>query len=235
MKTEEITYHYEDKNYIGFVAYPDKELAPLVLIAHTWAGRDSFVEERAKELAELGYIAMAVDMYGDGKIGSSTEENQSLMTPLVENRDLLKGIINAALSHGKSLEGVDVNNVAAIGYCFGGLVVLDLARSGTELNGVVSFHGLLMGSEIAEAGVRSKILVLHGERDPMVPLNMVDEFQKEMTEANAAWQLHSYGNTYHAFTNPEANDPSLGTQFNEDSNNRSWQSMINFFDEIFFK
>ena len=112
MKTEEITYHYEDKNYIGFVAYPDKELAPLVLIAHTWAGRDSFVEERAKELAELGYIAMAVDMYGDGKIGSSTEENQSLMTPLVENRNLLKGVINAALSHGKSLEGVDVNNVA---------------------------------------------------------------------------------------------------------------------------
>ena len=233
MKTEEITYHYEDKNYIGFVAYPDKELAPLVLIAHTWAGRDSFVEERAKELAELGYIAMAVDMYGDGKIGSSTEENQSLMTPLVENRDQLKGVINAALSNGKSLKGVDVNNVAAIGYCFGGLVVLDLARSGTELNGVVSFHGLLMGSEIAEAGVRSKILVLHGERDPMVPLNMVDEFQKEMTEANADWQLHSYGNTYHAFTNPEANDPSLGTQFNEDSNNRSWQSMNSFFDEIF--
>ena len=233
MKTEEITYHYEDKNYIGFVAYPEKELAPLVLIVHTWAGRDSFVEERAKELAELGYVAMAVDMYGDGKIGSSTEENQSLMTPLVENRDLLKGIINAALSHGKSLEGVDVNNVAAIGYCFVGLVVLDLARSGTELNGVVSFHGLLMGSEIAEAGVRSKILVLHGERDPMVPLNMVDEFQKEMTEANADWQLHSYGNTYHAFTNPEANDPSLGTQFNEDSNNRSWQSMNSFFDEIF--
>ena len=233
MKTEEITYHYEDKNYIGFVAYPDKELAPLVLIAHTWAGRDSFVEERAKELAELGYIAMAVDMYGDGKIGSSTEENQSLMTPLVENRNLLKGVINAALSHGKSLEGVDVNNVAAIGYCFGGLVVLDLARSGTELNGVVSFHGLLMGSEIAEAGVRSKILVLHGERDPMVPLNMVDEFQKEMTNANADWQLHSYGNTYHAFTNPEANDPSLGTQFNKDSNNRSWQSMNNFFEEIF--
>ena len=233
MKTEEITYHYDDKNYIGFVAYPEKELAPLVLIVHTWAGRDSFVEERAKELAELGYVAMAVDMYGDGKIGSSTEENQSLMTPLVENRDLLKGIINAALSHGKSLEGVDVNNVAAIGYCFGGLVVLDLARSGTELNGVVSFHGLLMGSEIAEAGVRSKILVLHGERDPMVPLDMVDSFQKEMTDAGADWQLHSYGGTYHAFTNPDANDPNLGTQFNQYANDRSWQSMKNFFDEIF--
>jgi len=233
MHTEEITYQYEDKNYVGFVAYPEKELAPLVLIAHTWAGRDSFVEEKAKELAELGYVAMAVDMYGDGKVGSSTEENQSLMTPLVENRDHLKGVIKAALTSGKSLKGVDVNKVAAIGYCFGGLVVLDLARSGTELNGVVSFHGLLMGSEIAKDGIRSKILVLHGERDPMVPLDMVDEFQKEMTQANADWQLHSYGNTYHAFTNPEANDASLGTQFNKDSNNRSWQSMNNFFDEIF--
>tara|TARA_Y100001960_G_C14695191_1_gene838620 strand:- start:71 stop:775 length:705 start_codon:yes stop_codon:yes gene_type:complete len=233
MNTEEITYQYEDKNYIGFVAYPEKELAPLVLIAHTWAGRDSFVEEKAKELAELGYVAMAVDMYGDGKVGSSTEENQSLMTPLVENRDHLKGVIKAALTSGKSLKGVDVNKVAAIGYCFGGLVVLDLARSGTELNGVVSFHGLLMGSEIAKDGIRSKVLVLHGERDPMVPLDMVDEFQKEMTQANADWQLHSYGNTYHAFTNPEANDASLGTQFNKDSNNRSWQSMNNFFDEIF--
>ena len=233
MNTEEITYQYEDKNYIGFVAYPEKELAPLVLIAHTWAGRDSFVEAKAKELAELGYVAMAVDMYGDGKVGSSTEENQSLMTPLVENRDHLKGVIKAALTSGKSLKGVDVNKVAAIGYCFGGLVVLDLARSGTELNGVVSFHGLLMGSEIAKDGIRSKVLVLHGERDPMVPLDMVDEFQKEMTQANADWQLHSYGNTYHAFTNPEANDASLGTQFNKDSNNRSWQSMNNFFDEIF--
>ena len=233
MHTEEITYQYEDKNYVGFVAYPEKELAPLVLIAHTWAGRDSFVEEKAKELAELGYVAMAVDMYGDGKVGSSTEENQSLMTPLVENRDHLKGVIKAALTSGKSLKGVDVNKVAAIGYCFGGLVVLDLARSGAELNGVVSFHGLLMGSEIAKDGIRSKVLVLHGERDPMVPLDMVDEFQKEMTQANADWQLHSYGNTYHAFTNPEANDASLGTQFNKDSNNRSWQSMNNFFDEIF--
>ncbi len=233
MKTEEITYQYEDKDYLGFVAYPEKEIAPLVLIAHTWAGRDPFVEEKAKQLAELGYVAMAVDMYGNGKVGLTTEENQSLMTPLVENRDQLKGIINAALTNGKSLKGVDINNIAAIGYCFGGLVVLDLARSGTELNGVVSFHGLLMGSDIAETGIKSKVLVLHGERDPMVPLEMVDEFQKEMTEAKADWQLHSYGNTYHAFTNPEANDPSLGTAFNEDSNKRSWQSMKNFFDEIF--
>ena len=233
MKTEEIAYQHEDSNYIGFVAYPEKDLAPLVLIAPSWAGRDSFVENKAKELAELGYVAMAVDMYGEGRVGSSTEENQSLMTPLVENRDQLKGIINSALTCGKSLNGVDVEKVAAIGYCFGGLVVLDLARSGTDISGVVSFHGLLMSSDISTDGIQAKVLVLHGERDPMVPLSMVDDFQKEMTEAEADWQLHSYGNAYHAFTNKEANDPNLGTQYNENADKRSWQSMMNFFAEIF--
>ena len=232
MKSEVITYQYEDKDYLGYVAYPEKDLAPLVLIAHTWAGRDSFVEERANDLAGLGYVAMAVDMYGDGKVGSSTEENQSLMTPLVEDRDKLKSVINAALNEGKKLNGVDPSKVAAIGYCFGGLVVLDLARSGADVKGVVSFHGLLMDSKISEQGIKSKVLVLHGERDPMVPPVMVNEFQKEMTEAGADWQLHSYGNAYHSFTNKEANDPDLGTQYHEDADKRSWQSMMNFFSEI---
>ena len=176
---------------------------------------------------------MAIDMYGEAKVGSSTEENQSMMTPLVEDRDKLKGIVNAALEAGKQLDKVDNSKVAAIGYCFGGLVVLDLARSGSNVRGVVSFHGLLMDSEISENGIKSKILVLHGERDPMVPLAMVDEFQKEMTQAGADWQLHSYGNAYHAFTNKEANDPNLGTQYNRDADRRSWKSMMNFFEEIF--
>jgi dienelactone hydrolase len=172
-------------------------------------------------------------MYGEGKVGSDTSENESLMTPLIADRQDLKQRILAALEIGRSLAGVDPSKVAAIGYCFGGLVVLDLARSGADVNGVVSFHGLLMPSPISPQGIQSKILVLHGERDPMVPLNMVDDFQKEMTAANADWQLHSYGGTYHAFTNPDANDPSLGTQFNENSNKRSWDSMLNFFNEIF--
>ena len=233
MKSEELNYKIDEQNYRSFVAYPDGSSAPLILIVHTWAGRDKFVEEKAKKLASEGYVAMAVDMYGEGKVGSSTEENQALMTPLVENRDKLKKIINGALEEGQKLEGVDPAKVAAIGYCFGGLVVLDLARSVADINAVVSFHGLLMGSDIDETGIKSKVLVLHGERDPMVPLNMVDEFQKEMTAASADWQLHSYGNAYHAFTSPDANDPDLGTQYNKEADTRSWQSMHNFFSEIF--
>lgn len=233
MKTQEVNYKFGDQEYRAFVANPEKESAPLVLVVHTWAGRDDFVEKKAIELAEEGYVAMAVDMYGDAKVGTSTEENQSLMTPLIEDRDKLKAIINSAVEAGKKIDGVDSSKVAAIGYCFGGLVVLDLARSGTDISGVVSFHGLLMSSDISTDGIQAKVLVLHGERDPMVPLSMVDDFQKEMTEAEADWQLHSYGNAYHAFTNKEANDPNLGTQYNENADKRSWQSMMNFFAEIF--
>ena len=232
MKTETVNYQAKNIDLKGYVAYPDDDNAPLVLIAHTWAGKDEFVHKRAEDLAALGYIGFAVDMYGNGKVGADTAENESLMTPLVSDRDLLKDRIVSALNYGKSLSEVDSSRVAAIGYCFGGLVVLDLARSGEDLSGVVSFHGLLMPSDISEKGIKAKILVLHGERDPMVPLDMVDTFQKEMTEADADWQLHSYGGTYHAFTNPDANDPNLGTQFNKSANDRSWQSMKNFFAEI---
>ena len=233
MKTETVNYQAKNIDLKGYVAFPDAENAPLVLIVHTWAGKDEFVHQRAEDLAALGYVGFAVDMYGNGKVGADTAENESLMTPLVSDRDMLKDRIVSALNYGKSLPGVDSSRAAAIGYCFGGLVVLDLARSGEDLNGVVSFHGLLMPSDISEKGIKAKVLVLHGERDPMVPLDMVDTFQKEMTEADADWQLHSYGGTYHAFTNPDANDPNLGTQFNKSANDRSWQSMKNFFAEIF--
>jgi dienelactone hydrolase len=233
MKTETVNYQAKNIDLKGYVAFPDAENAPLVLIVHTWAGKDEFVHQRAEDLAALGYVGFAVDMYGNGKVGADTAENESLMTPLVSDRDMLKDRIVSALNYGKSLPGVDSSRAAAIGYCFGGLVVLDLARSGEDLSGVVSFHGLLMPSDISEKGIKAKVLVLHGERDPMVPLDMVDTFQKEMTEADADWQLHSYGGTYHAFTNPDANDPNLGTQFNKSANERSWQSMKNFFAEIF--
>ena len=233
MKTEIVNYQAKNIDLKGYVAFPDAENAPLVLIVHTWAGKDEFVHQRAEDLAALGYVGFAVDMYGNGKVGADTAENESLMTPLVSDRDMLKDRIVSALNFGKSLPGVNSSRVAAIGYCFGGLVVLDLARSGEDLSGVVSFHGLLMPSDISEKGIKAKVLVLHGERDPMVPLDMVDTFQKEMTEADADWQLHSYGGTYHAFTNPDANDPNLGTQFNKSANERSWQSMKNFFAEIF--
>ena len=233
MRIEKVNYQAENVDLEGYVAFPEVDNAPLVLVAHTWAGKDQFVHQKAEDLASLGYVGFSVDMYGNGKVGADAAENESLMTPLVSDRNKLKNRIISALNYGKNLPGVDSNRTAAIGYCFGGLVALDLARSGEELKGVVSFHGLLMPSDISKEGIKAKILVLHGERDPMVPIDMVDAFQKEMTEAGADWQLHSYGGTYHAFTNPDANDPNLGTQFNKSANERSWQSMKSFLEEIF--
>ena len=233
MRIEKVNYQAENVDLEGYVAFPEVDNAPLVLVAHTWAGKDQFVHQKAEDLASLGYVGFSVDMYGNGKVGADAAENESLMTPLVNDRDKLKNRIISALNYGKNLPGVDSDRTAAIGYCFGGLVALDLARSGEELKGVVSFHGLLMPSDISKKGIKAKVLVLHGERDPMVPLDMVDAFQKEMTEAGADWQLHSYGGTYHAFTNPDANDPNLGTQFNKSANERSWKSMKIFLEEIF--
>ena len=233
MRIEKVTYQAGNIDLEGYIAFPDIDNAPLVLVAHTWSGKDQFVHQKAEDLANLGYVGFSVDMYGNGKVGADAAENESLMTPLVSDRNKLKNRIISALNYGKNLPGVDSNRTAAIGYCFGGLVALDLARSGEELKGVVSFHGLLMPSDISKEGIKAKILVLHGERDPMVPIDMVDAFQKEMTEAGADWQLHSYGGTYHAFTNPDANDPNLGTQFNKSANERSWQSMKIFLEEIF--
>ena len=129
MKTETVNYQAKNIDLKGYVAFPDVDNAPLVLIAHTWAGKDEFVHQRAEELAALGYVGFAVDMYGNGKVGADTAENESLMTPLVSDRDMLKDRIVSALNYGKNLPGVDSSRAAAIGYCFGGLVVLDLARS----------------------------------------------------------------------------------------------------------
>ena len=190
---------------------------------------------------------MAIDLYGDHvpederlwpeditKVDAFNKKCFKGLVSLDHDHKKFRSLLKSWLDIGLGLPYVDNNySPAAIGYCFGGLVVLDLARSGEQLRGVVSFHGLLMPSDISKGGIKAKVLVLHGERDPMVPLDMVDSFQNEMTTAGVDWQLHSYGGTYHAFTNPGANDPSLGTQYNKSANDRSWQSMTNFFGEIF--
>lgn len=220
----------------AFIAYDDalQGPRPAVLICHTWVGRDQFVAEKAKKLAELGYVGFALDMYGKGIVGSGPEENAKLMQPFVEDRALLQKRITAALQTVKLLPWTDGNKIAAIGFCFGGLCVLDLARTGADLQGVVSFHGLL-GAPGNTAGnvIKAKVLVLHGNDDPLAPVEKVVAIQKELTAAQADWQLHSYGNTVHAFTNPVANDPAFGTVYQPNADRRSWQAMRNFLEEIF--
>jgi len=206
---------------------------PAVLINHTWAGRDDFVAEKAKKLAALGYVGFAVDMYGKGVLGSDAEENAKLMQPFMQDRQLLKKRMMAALYAVKLMPWVDDSRIAAIGFCFGGLCSLDLARAGADLKGVVSFHGLLGAPDDDSHLVKAKILALHGHDDPMVPIEQVIAFEKEMSKAGADWQLHTFGNTQHAFTNPLANNPDFGTVYQPEADKRSWILMENFLSEIF--
>lgn len=220
----------------GFFAYDDafEGRRPAVLISHAWGGRDEFVENKAKQLAELGYFAFALDMYGQGILGTSPEENTTLMQPFIDDRQLLQNRINAALYAVKLLPWVDDTKIAAIGFCFGGLCVLDLARMGADLKGVVSFHGLFITPPThSDVPIVAKILALHGHDDPMVTADQVDAFCAEMSAKNVDWQLHQYGNTVHAFTNPKADNPEFGTVYKEIADQRSWQSMKNFLEEIF--
>ena len=233
-KTTSIQYFDGSTCLEGFFAYDDSHSTPMpgILISHAWGGRDEFVCEKARKLAGLGYAAFALDMYGKGILGQNTDENSTLMQPFIDNRELLQRRMVLALDTLKHQSLVDENKVAAIGFCFGGLCVLDLARTGAELNGVVSFHGLLIPPENTQGNrINAKVLVLHGHDDPMAPVDSVFALQEELTEAGADWQIHSYGNTVHAFTNPQANDPNFGTVYNESADRRSWQTMQNFLDE----
>lgn len=225
-----------DTQLEAFFAYDDafQERRPAVLICHAWGGRDEFVAEKAKLMAEMGYVGFALDMYGKGILGENPEQNAKLMGPFMENRAMLQQRILASLYSVKLLPWVDDSKIAAIGFCFGGLCVLDLARTGAALNGVVSFHGLLNPPEnIPDPKIKSKVLILHGHDDPMVPVDQIANIQTELTEAGADWQLHSYGHTMHAFTNPKANDPGFGTVYDKKADHRSWLSMKAFLEEVF--
>ena len=206
---------------------------PLILIFHAWKGRDSVMEQKGELLAKLGYVAFLVDLYGDGIQGQSKEECAGLMMPLLEDRALLRSRVVLSYEAAKSLPGIDADKIGSIGYCFGGLCALDLARSGVDLRGAVSFHGLLGAPSDLKCSVKSKILCLHGCDDPMITLEDVLQFEKEMTRLDVDFQVHVFGQTTHAFTNPEANDPEFGTVYSERSDKRSWILMRDFFEEVF--
>lgn len=220
----------------AYFAFDDAitERRPAVLISHAWGGRDDFVAEKANKLAELGYVGFALDMYGKGVRGNSPEQNSKLMQPFMADRGLLQKRIKAALYAVRLLPWVDDSKIAAMGFCFGGLCVLDLARTGADLKGVVSFHGLLGAPDNLETNaIQAKVLALHGHDDPMGPVEQVLAFEQEMTNAGADWQLHTYGHTMHAFTNPKANDPAFGTVYQANADKRSWLAMKNFLAEVF--
>ena len=219
----------------GYVAYNGaaKSKRPGVLVSHAWGGQGKLERAKAEKLADLGYVGFALDLYGKGKRGASMEENAKLMQPFIDDRAMLRKRITAALDALKKHPRVDAGRVGAIGFCFGGLCVLDLARSvPRDLKGVVSFHGLFHPPKLGpQPPITAKVLILHGYDDPMAKPDSVVAIAQELTQAKADWQLHAYGGTSHAFTNPEANSPDHGLLYNATADRRSWVAMKNFLEE----
>ncbi len=236
IQTRLIEYQHDHHTLEGFLAWDDSRSGPrpAVAISHAWGGRTEFEEAKAVALAELGYVGFAIDMYGKGVRGNSTEENSALMTPLLQDRQRLQQRILRAVTVLREQRQVDPLRVAAIGFCFGGLCVLDLARTGCDVAGVASFHGLFMApGNTGGNKITARVLCLHGYDDPMVQPPAMLELASELTASGADWQIHAYGNTVHAFTNPQANDPALGAIYSAAADRRSWASLQNFLQELF--
>lgn len=231
MHTKNVSYKDDDCDLEAFVAYPSEEKRPLVILCHAWKGRDDFICDKARELAELGYVAFALDMYGKGVIGKSKEENAALKRPFIENREMLQKRVVKAFEVAKNLPFVDATRIVVLGYGFGGMCALDLARSGVDLKGVISVYGHFDPPPNSNP-IRSKVLILHGYDDPVTPQEELRRFEKELNAASVDWQVHTYGKTMHAFATPGANDPKAGILYDHLSAQRAWIAIINFLESI---
>lgn len=206
--------------------------SPTVLVCHAWAGRDKFVQDIANKLASLGYVGVALDVYGKGKLGTNKEENMALMQPLLDDRSLLQARLVAGIAAVEQQPYVNNTKMVVIGYCFGGLCALDLARMNMNIKGALSVHGLLNPpNNLHNQKTATKILALHGHLDPMVTPTDVNQFMDEMDSRSADWQMVTYGKAKHAFTNPQANDHVLGTVYDLPTANRSWLATLQFLAE----
>ena len=231
-----IIYHHDTQELHGHLAYDNsvKGPRPAVLVAHDWTGRNEFACQKARMLADMGYVGFALDMYGQAQLGQSTDEKMALMTPVVSDRKQLQSRVRAAFDAVAGMPEVDANRIAIIGFCFGGLCALDLARSGADIKGAVSFHGLLNKPDMSQSEpIKAKVLALHGYDDPMAKPEQVNLFCEEMTQGKVDWQVQMYGQVQHAFTNPKAHDIQLGLIYNELAARRAWQAMSHFLQEIF--
>jgi dienelactone hydrolase len=234
--TEAIEYKQGDTVLEGYLAYDSavKGQRPGVLIVHQWKGLTDYEKKRAEMLAGLGYNAFAVDIYGKGIRPQSNQEAGVQAGKYKSNRDLLRARVQAGLAVLQKHELTDPKRVAAIGYCFGGTTVIELARSGADIAGVVSFHGGL-DSPHPEDGknIKCKVLALQGADDPFVPAKDLAAFEEEMRQAKVDWQLVKYGGAVHSFPEKEAGDnPKAGAAYNEKADRRSWEAMKEFFGEI---
>jgi dienelactone hydrolase len=241
VKTQEIEYKQGDTTLMGVLAYDDaaKGKRPGVLVVHEWWGMNEHARNQAVRLAKAGYVAFALDMYGKGKIATHPEDAQKFMQEATKDRDVAVARFNAGLDVLKKQPQVDADKIAAIGYCFGGGVVLAMARAGApDLDAVATFHGhLAADGHPAEKGkVKAKILVQTGGADPMVPKEQVAAFEKEMADAGAKPKVIVYPKAKHSFTNPAADKAGVdGLAYDADADKKSWDELTKFLKQTFGK
>ncbi|GAA4819437.1 carboxymethylenebutenolidase [Marinicella pacifica] len=234
INTRILKYHAGDVQAHGFLAephHPDPHAAAILLVP-MWKGRVEFIEDKARKMAERGMTALAVDLYGDGVVAADNDEAAALMQPLLDDRAELHRRIQAGFE-ALSQQNVAADKIIAIGYCFGGLVVQDLARINHQVAGVVSVHGLMNKPDVkTPEHWTAKVMLLHGAKDPMVSDEDWLQLRDEMMQAGCDWQKHDFGLAYHAFTTPGANDPDFGTVYDQDAHRRSEQLISDFIAEI---
>lgn len=235
--TRTIDYKHGDVELQGFLAYDDsiQGKRPGVLVVHEWWGHGDYVRDRARQLAELGYVAFALDMFGKGKLTDDPAQAGAWAGALYSDRQLLRDRAMAGLETLKAQEQVDPEKLAVMGYCFGGSVSLELARAGADIDAAISFHGGLKTTMPAQPGqVKASILILHGAADPLVPPEEVAAFQQEMHDAKADWVFVSYADAVHSFTSREADKRDMeGVGYNARADARSWRAMKDFLAEVF--
>jgi dienelactone hydrolase len=239
IKEESVSYSANGTTMNGYVTYDENKQGkrPAILIVHEWWGLTDYPRMSANELAKMGYVAMAVDMYGNGKTAADPKEAQALATPFYKDPQLAKTRLDAALQKLKTYPQVDTANIAAIGYCYGGYVVLNAAKLGEPLKGVVSFHGDLSGVAPDKKLLTSKILVCHGADDKFVNQQAVDKFKHQMDSVGADYTFKSYPNATHAFTNPASTENgkkfNMPIAYNAEADKNSWNDMKEFFNKLF--
>jgi dienelactone hydrolase len=237
IRTKVVEYKEGNTTLEGFVAWDDaaKGPRPGVLVVHEWTGLGKNVKSRAEQLAKLGYVAFGADIYGKGVRPSTPEEAGKTAGIYRADRALTRARVKAALAQLLANGNVDPKRVAVIGYCFGGMVAQELARSGADLAGVVGFHSDLSNpNPDDDRNIKGKVLVLQGGDDPFVPLKEVEAFEARMRAAGVNWQVVQYGGAVHSYTSPDAgNDNSKGAAYNAQADQRSWEAMKAFFAEIF--
>jgi dienelactone hydrolase len=233
--TRTVPYQHEGKTYQGYLAYDDAKKGPRpgVLVVHEWWGLNDYARSRTRQLAEMGYVAFAADMFGEGKTTRDPKEAQAWSSAVSSQPGQLAVLSKAALDVLRKQDSVDSDKLAAIGFCFGGTTVLQLAYAGVPLKATVTFHGSLVVPDSAQAQkIRSPILILHGAKDSFIKPETIDGLQKALDAVKADWYMVTYANAVHAFTNPEADSFKIpGIGYNEKAARRSWDEMQRFFAE----